>query len=266
MVMVRWLGPVLIAMTAGSACLAGTTTQRPLQTSLPWPLERGEWELAAGLLRRDGVAPPFFGSEKETLRSEWRATLVDATLGLGGGGEVRLRFGMQRFHEEGGAVETGIDDARVSFQYQLPVARLATGVGFEVKLPNAPDDHRLGTDEADILLTGIVGHAAPRWGWAGNLGFGIVGSPLAAGVQDDLLLFGLAGWLAPSGQAAVWTLLAEVNGVAASRFGSDFRFARAGARIGRRVPLDLSVRRGLTSESENWGLEAGLTFRLRGDL
>jgi hypothetical protein len=239
---------------------AAVPPQRPLQTVLPWTLERGQWEIGAGLLRRDGVSPPFFSDAPATLRSEWRASLVDATLGLGGGGEVQLRFGVQRFHENGGSRQSGIEDARIAFTYQLPVRTLSTALRFEVKLPNAPNDNRLGTDQTDIFMVAAVGQRRERWGWAGNLGFGILGDPLEAAVQDDVMLFGAAGWYTPGRGSGPVTLLGEVGGMAASRFGNDFRIARAGARFGRRVPLDLSVRRGLTAPSEDWGIEAGVTL------
>ena len=259
----RLLLSCLLMGSAGSMTLAASPPpQRPFQTQMPWSLERGRWEFAGGLLRRDGVAPPFFGEDRETYRGEYRLSLVDATLGLGGGGEVQVRFGLQRFHEEGGEVGSGIEDARVAFGYQLPVSRLDAAIRFEVKLPNAPNDRRLGTDETDIFLVGAVGRLRQRWGWAGNAGFGILGDPVEAAVQDDVLLLGAAGWVALD-KAGRWTLLGEANGIAASRFGNDFRVARFGLRMGGKRPIDLSVRRGLTSESEDWGVEAGVTFPYR---
>src|SRR5512143_3625491 len=73
------------------AWLAVAPPQRPFDTLLPWALERGRWEVGAGLLRRKGASPPFFSGVPEARRDEWRLSLVDAALGLGGGGEVQLR-------------------------------------------------------------------------------------------------------------------------------------------------------------------------------
>ncbi len=245
--------------------------QRPFLTLLPWSLDRGEWEVATGLVRREGAQPPFFPGDRDLRRDEWRLGLVDVTLGLGGGGEARLQFGLQRFEEDAGLKKSGVEDARISFTYQLPFpSRLpsrsskgpTSALSFAVKLPDAPNDQRLGTDEADIFLMGAMGQARARWGWAGNLGLGILGNPLDAGVQDDVLILGAAGWWAPGKLSAPGSLvvLAEVSGAAASRFGNDVRTARAGVRLGTRFPFDLSLRKGLTSESEDWGAEIGWTI------
>lgn len=250
---------LFVILTLCPAAPADTLPQRPLDTILPWSLDRGRWEFGAGVLRREGVSPPFFGEARGTRRDEWRATILDASLGLGGG-EVQVRFGVQRFDEDGGLSKSGIEDARIAFTYQLPVETVAAALRFEVKLPNAPNDSRLGTDETDLFMLGAVGRRQERWGWAGNLGFGILGDPREAAVQDDVLLFGAAGWFAPAGSAGQVTLLMEASGMAASRFGNDFRLLRVGVRLGRWFPVDLSVRRGLTAPSEDWGLEAGVTL------
>ena len=256
-------------MKAGLAlpCLAGEPpVQRPFETLMPWSLARGRWEAGVGLVVRHDVNPVFFTDDSGTRRDERRLAVLDVAAGLGGGGEARLQFGLQRFHEEGGQEETGIEDARLTFSWQTPATRYGAAAHVVVKLPNAGNDQRLGTDETDLFFIGSAGRVLPRWGWAGQLGFGILGSPSDAGVQDDLLVFGCSAWM-PLGSEGTGRplLLVEVSGYAASRFGNDFRIARAGVRLFRRFPVDLSVRRGLTSESENWGLELGITFRAAAD-
>ena len=252
-----------ILIVAARAAVAGQTPpQRPFETPLPWSLEGGRWEVATGLLYRSEVHPPFFGDQPETSREEWRLSLVDLTRGLGGGGEVRLRFGLQSFEEDGGTSESGIEDARIEVGYRLTdPGRTALALRLGVKLPNAPDDDRLGTDQTDVSLLASLGGAAERWGWAGSAGLGILGHPLEPGVQDDVALLGAAGWyeLVIGGRSV--PLIAEISGAAGSRFSNDHRLLRAGFRIdGSSLSVDLSVRRGLTSESERWGLEAGMTW------
>lgn len=250
-----------VAAACGGAFAADPVPQRPFETFLPWSLDRGDWEVAAGLLRRGGTPAPFFPGRRDLSRDEWRLSLIDATLGVGSGGEVQVRFGLQRFHEEGGTVESGVEDARILFTYEVPTSGPAVAVRFGAKLPNAPERKRLGTDAADLFLIGATGMTGTRGGWAANVGLGILGSPTDAGVQDDVLIVGLAGWLT-SGTQARLRLVGEVWGRAASRFGNDERLARVGLLAGRRLPIDLSLRRGLTSASERWGIEAGVTVLL----
>ncbi len=242
--------------------LAGPPPQHPFETVLPWSIERGSLEAGGDLTRRFGAHPPFYTGEPGFTRDEWRLSLVDATLGLGGGGEVRLQFGVQSFDEEGGLRETGVEDARLSFTWQLPGRGITSALQFAVKLPNAPNDRRLGTDETDLFFVGAVGRQGARFGWASHAGLGILGTPTEAAVQDDVLVFGAAAWTGwkPSGSA---TWFAEVTGTAASRFGNDFRSVRTGVILPFSLPVHVALSRGLTSASEDWGIEVGVTL-LRG--
>jgi len=259
----RRAAPLLLTCVAAALpALASPPPQHPFETILPWSIGRGSIEAGSGLTRRAGAHPPFFTRDPRYTRDEWRLSLVDVRLGLGAGGVVRLESGLQSFDERGGVSEAGVEDARVSFTYQLPVDRLGVALQFGVKLPNAPDDNRLGTDESDISMLGSVGMARSRWGWAAHAGFGILGNPTEAAVQDDVLLFGAAAW-AGGGGAVPATWFVEAGGTAASRFSNDVRTARAGVLLLRRARVHVAVRRGLTSVSEDWGFEAGVTF-LRG--
>ena len=255
---------ILVTVLLIPPCVAGETpVQRPFETLLPWTHPRGEWTIGTGLTGRHDVSPIFHVDQPSARRDEWRFSIIDATVGLGGGGQARLQFGLQHFSEDGGLDKTGIEDARLTLSWQLPMNRCGAAAHVMVKLPNAGNDERLGTDETDIFFIGSAGQSLPRWGWAAQLGFGILGSPTDAGVQDDLMVLGAAAWMPLGGTATKLTLFGELGGYAASRFGNDFRIARAGLRLLRRFPVDLSVRRGLTSESERWGFEAGLTIRPR---
>jgi len=204
-------------------------------------------------------AQPLFHESRPTRRQQWLANLVDVSCGLGSGGEARLEFGLQGFEEEGGLDETGIQDARLTFAWQFPDAGpVAVSGGLGVKLPNAPDDDRLGTDQTDVFLTGSVGQAKVRWGWSAEAGLGILGHPLEPGTQDDVLVFGAAGWWRAAG--APVSVIAEVEGTAASRFGNNRQTAGAGAVLGRSWPVALMWRHGLTEESPVWSIAVTVTF------
>ena len=261
--MKRFALVAMVSLVASGAVRAEPPRpQRPFNTLLPWSLDAAEWEVAAGVVHRREVHPPFFGDEPGTSRDEWRFSFIDLARGLGAGGELQLRFGLQSFDEEGGLDESGIEDARIAVAYQLrSPRRVAVALRLGVKLPNASDEDRLGTDQTDVSLLGSVGRAGHRWGWAGNAGLGILGHPLEAGVQDDVALFGAAGWYNLETAGVRTPIVAEISGAAASRFSNDFRLLRVGMMVMKgRISIDFSVRRGLTSESEEWGLEAGVTW------
>lgn len=252
---------VLLALLSASGTASGAPQipQRISGTTLPWSLDRGDWEFSSGVTHRDSVHPPFFGEDSSARRDELLFCLVDATVGLGSGGEAQIRFGVQRIDPIVDEDRTGVLDPRITITYELPLRqRLSAALRLEVKLPSAGDEHRLGTDQMDLFLTGAVGRKRVVWGWAAEAGLAILGHPLRAGVQDDLIVFGATGWWNGGGDRL--RLFAEISGMAASRFSNDSRVARAGMQIGRRRPIDLAVRRGLTSESETWGLEAGVTW------
>lgn len=260
------------SVAIGLACLVGICApvaarqvplQSPFVTPLPWSLPAGGWEAAAGVSFSSGEHPPFFAEEPGTERDRWALDLVDLSRGLGGGCEARLQFGAQHVEEEDGEPLWGIQDARLTFAYQLP-GTMAASLTMEVKLPNAGDEDRLGTDETDLTMSASGGHRAERWGWAARAGLGLLGNPLQAASQDDVLVFGAAMWrsigsTAPEARRG-WMVTGEVSGMAASRFGNDFRHARAGVLMGTALPVSLTVSRGLTSESADWGVDLSLTF------
>ncbi len=256
---------VLIAASSSAARSAAASVgaevplQAPFETLLPWSLPAGEIEIAGGVAFRSGARPPFFSGEPGAARDEWRLDLVDAAAGAGGGAEARLQFGLLSVRDERGEQAAGVQDARLTFAFQLPPRRPELAVAAAVKLPNASGEERLGTDETDVALLASAGARSKRGGWAASAGLRILGSPREAGVQDDLLALGAAGWMSlGSGDesGADLTLFGEVTGQAASRFGNDDRFARAGLIVTRGAAVALSVRCGLTSASEDWGVEA----------
>lgn len=250
----------LMAMCAPAAA-AQVPLQTPFETPLPWSLPQGGWEAAAGVSFSSGEHPPFFAEEPATERDRWALDLVDLSRGLGAGCEARLQFGAQHVEEEDGEPLWGIQDARLSFAYQIPGA-IAAALTMEVKLPNAGDEDRLGTDQTDVTMAASGGHQADRWGWAARAGLGLLGNPLQAAAQDDVLVFGVAAWrrMAPGPPQRGWLVTGEVYGMAASRFGNDFRYARAGVLLGAAFPVSVTLSRGLTSESGDWGVDLSVTL------
>jgi len=228
-----------------------------IRTLLPWTLPDGTWEATVGVARLDDARPAFLGDEPDFVRDAWSASLVDAAMGLGKRCEARLRWGVQRIDERGADPVTGVEDARASVSCEIASRGIDWSAVMLVKLPNAPGEDRLGTDQTDVAFIVASGWQTRRWGWGANLGFGILGHPEEAGTQDDVLLFGLAGWW--SAETASFRLFGEVDGAAASRFGNDVRALGAGVVLGRRIPVTFASRWGLTAAAADWSAEAMVT-------
>jgi len=234
-----------------------------LKTHLPWSLPRGSLELVSGLAFRHDASPPFLADEPGFVRDEWRGTFVDLLAGLGAGSEVRLEAGVQLIDERHEGMTHGVEDARLTYSYQMPVTALAVSGLVSIKLPNASDVKRLGTDETDVILAASLGWVSRRWGWGGHLGLGILGHPVQPGTQDDVVVFGLAAWMRGASDRRI-SPFGEIEGHVASRFGNDVRNAAVGVMVGRHVPFVFSVRYGLTSVSPDRGAEVRVRLLRRG--
>lgn len=71
----------------------------------------------------------------------------------------------------------------------------AAGFFFGVKLPNAKDEKRLGTDETDFYFSGLLSQRVGFLEFSQNLGLGILGSPTAVHAQEDVYTYGLSAAL-----------------------------------------------------------------------
>ncbi len=67
----------------------------------------------------------------------------------------------------------------------------ALWVDWVVKLPNAQDESGLGTDETDVVLSGVVLWERGAWEGGARGGLAIWGDPLQFANQDDAFLFAL---------------------------------------------------------------------------
>ena len=70
--------------------------------------------------------------------------------------------------------------------------RPAMAFRFAVELPNANQAHGLANDETEFYADLLFGRNIGRARVLGNLGFAILGSPITAGKQADLLTYGVA--------------------------------------------------------------------------
>ncbi|HKY33975.1 MAG TPA: hypothetical protein VJV23_15700 [Candidatus Polarisedimenticolia bacterium] len=249
-------------LSSGGTLARTPPVQAPLETLLPWAPGEGAWELSFSTRWSDDARPAFFTASRRDARAHLEGPAVDLSYGVGRSGEVRLRAGAQAIWPAEADPAWGPSDTRLSFSQQLARGRVAASAGFEVKLPNASRDDLLGTDETDVALIAAAGGLGPGggWGWAAHAGLLLAGNPRPEGGQDDLLAFGAALWRsAGTGGGRRVTLMGEVAGTAASRFGNDARRARAGLIWSGRLPIHVVAGRGLTSASEDWSVQAGVT-------
>jgi hypothetical protein len=110
----------------------------------------------------------------------------------------------------------------------------ALGFRFGVELPNSNQARGIGNNTTNFYGMVTAGkHLGDKLNVFGNIGLGILTSPLEATSQNDVLLYGLAGTYAASDRL---TLLGEVNGYHSTRKHApvgteDFSEARLGAQI-----------------------------------
>ncbi len=143
--------------------------------------------------------------------------------------------------------------------------RPALGFRFAVELPNASNEKGLGNDEtnayASFLLSKRIGKAQVN----GNLGLAILGDPLDAGAQDDLLTYGLSGIYEASGKV---NLVADFYGrTGPGGIGTE---EQARLRAGLQVKAwdfywDAGLFAGFRSTDPSWGIIFGLSREFKID-
>ena len=141
----------------------------------------------------------------------------------------------------------------------------AIGFRFGVQLPNSNEAHGIGTNTTNFyaMFTGGKKFNGERLNVFGNLGLGILQTPLSTFSQNDVLLYGLASIYKVTDEV---NLVGEVNGRHSTRkrtpLGTeDLSQARLGAQI-RAFGLQLNAAGifGLTKNSPKTGLTIGLTY------
>lgn len=259
----RSIAALAVAVSAVLPSVAAAPPQHLFETPFAGGLAPGEWEAGSSVVFREGAFPPFFAEERDARRDEWHVGVVDASLGMGGANRLRMQAGWQRVSGEDGEEASGIEDLRLTFSGRLPM-RLPFDLGLSLgaKLPNASEEERLGTDQTDLMLRVTASGARERRGWAAAAGLGILGHPTRPATQDDVIWLGGCAWFQAGSGAIPVRLLAEATGITTSRYFNDARTFRAGVLLGApgRWGVHLMARRGLTSVSERWGAEAGITW------
>jgi hypothetical protein len=149
----------------------------------------------------------------------------------------------------------------------------AFGLKFGFQMPNSDQARGIGTNQINVFSKLIVqkkfgkrsGKRSPLANIYGNLGLGIMNSPLQNFSQNDVLLYGLAGIFGITDRI---NLVSEVNGRLNTRSGStpigteSVGQFRVGAQIkASGLRFDTAAIFGLTRYSPRTGLTFGVTYR-----
>ncbi|MFB3903077.1 MAG: transporter [Acidobacteriota bacterium] len=130
---------------------------------------------------------------------------------------------------------------------------------FAVEIPNASNESGLGNDETNAYAAFIAGKKFGKARVNGNLGLAILGDPLDAGAQDDMLTYGLSGIYEVSPKA---NLVADFYGrTGPGGVGTEEQSRlRAGVQIKSwDFSWDVAVLAGFRSTDPAWGVVFGLS-------
>jgi len=266
----RWTALVLLMVSCGAAY----GQQRPLKADDAelLPVGRVRLELGAEFLQRQRYA--LSGLEGDLTRGV-------AAVGVGVGeyaefqisGVIQDVLSISKRNEPVVAPAVTGDSARsvgnLILGTKLKLAgekgkRPAAAFRFAVELPNANQAHGLGNDETNFYADLLLGKNLGPVRVLGDVGFAILGSPVAAGRQADPLTYGVAV-LAPVHPRL--SLVAEISG----REGPDGRVGnedksqfRAGVqfRTGA-VRWDLGAVAGLKHYDPRSGIVVGATYEFQ---
>jgi len=139
-------------------------------------------------------------------------------------------------------------------------ARPAIGFQFAVQLPNASNESGLGNDETGFFARVLLAKQLGRAQVLGNLGLAILGSPVQANSQADMLTYGF-GFLMPLRQNL--ELAAEIQGrEGPARIGNE---TLAQVMVGTRLRFgswhgDVAGVAGLRPYSPAFGILIGVTY------
>lgn len=275
----RWIRRA--GVIAAGLCLLVTSRaqaqQRPLVTEDPQTVGAGQVLIETGVDWMQGVTFPISGLRGDLVSGP----TIGLSVGVGPIAEIQIDgspYRQLRITERreaplsallslNGTTTSAVDDFIIATKLRLlneGRGRPAIGLRFATRLPNASNESGLGRDTTDFFASILLGKSVARVRWVANAGVAIVGDPVVAARQEDLLTFGmsLAGRLGRG-----FELVSEYNGrmnLAASSPvpGTENRgVARAGLRFSRgSVRLDAAALIGATSTDLDLGATAGLTW------
>lgn len=172
-------------------------------------------------------------------------------------GADRLRFGGDRTNDFGDlTITTKIRLKKQSGKWP------GLAKSFGVQLPNASQSRGLGNDETNFFSSLLAEKRLGRVDAVVNVGLAILGDPIDAGAQDDLLTYGLA-FLCPINSG--FQLVGEVSGRAgAGGLGTEEQTRlRVGAQIRTGAfTWDAGLFKGLRQTDPSFGFLVGISHHI----
>lgn len=241
---------------------------RPLRTQGTQTLKARQIELDLAVEYRSDAVFPFTRASDQPEREELEIPRIGVNVGIAERVELQFDYAYLDIHEEAPGVggEAGSGDAHFFTKYRFLDQegwRPDLAVHLGAKIPNGDTRKKLGTDEADLFFSLLIGRHYERFETAINLGLGILGEPQlvpSASSQDDVFTYGVALIYKIRDH---FDLAGEINGVAGSREENDRSsfLAAARYRVGS-VRFYLGGSTGLDERAEEFGVIAGLTWQV----
>ena len=269
-----WIRSLLLPALIGIATIPVFAQQRPFRTD--------DAELVAVGQIRVGFGVEFLQGEKYSLSGlEGNLTRIGVTnlqVGVGQYAEFQLSGVVQDFLSVSrryppvippdftGNATSDFGDLVLATKLRLLQERAskpAMAFKFSVQLPNASNESGLGTDEtgfyASLLLSKRFGEAQ----LLGNVGLAILGSPVRANSQSDLLTYGL-GLIVPVNPKI--SLVGEIHGrQGPDQVGNESRSQVCGGLLIHAAGLrwDIVGITGFRKFDPDAGIAVGITFEFQ---
>lgn len=267
---------VLTALLALAMPALAAAQQRPLVTEDPEVVGQGQVLLELGVDQLWEQKYPASGLEGNLFRLPTFSVSIGlgiAELQVDGAAFQRLQI-KDRFDapmsdvlDVDGDQTTSLDDIVIGTKIRLmseAPGRLALGVRFATKLPNASNENGLGLDTTDFYASVLVAKTIQSMRVVGNAGIGILGDVMRGDAQNDVLTYGLSFARALTVGSEV---VAEINGrlhtsdVDPAPGTQSSSIARGGLRFTKGpVRIDGALILGLLDDDPKFGVTAGLTW------
>lgn len=255
------LPALALALTCGSVS-AQSLDGHPFRTLSPTALRAGGHEVQVGAdYRTNAVTQPLLSAREGDLL---QAPEIRHRIGFG---RAELSIGgpaWQWLSPDGVSRDT---DGPGDLSFWMVVtalrqrrSRVALGFAYGAKMPNADDEDGLGTDEADTFFAVLVGHASTLNEWRLNVGLAVLGDPAVNASQEDMLTYGLAGRHGRH-HCIAWEIYGRTLSSDDARDLEESTLEAGYLYRGRRADVEVSLVHGLTRNSGDLGVSAGMAIR-----
>jgi hypothetical protein len=278
---VRWSAIAAVVTACLAVSSAAFAQSRPLQTEDPETVGTGMVLVEAGMGYEHGSTYPASG----LTGNLWRVGTFGFNFGVSPIAEIQIKGGVQDALSVTGQTPAPLSglltftgtsthdfpDATIGAKIRVAAetaSRPAMAIKFSTRLPNEGNKSGLGLNTTDFNFDFLFGKTVQSVRVVGNVGFGILGSPVDAVIQNDVLNYGIS--VARAVQPGV-EIVGEWNGRLSTRsntppVGTESRSElRLGSRFTRGpVRVDGALLIGVTNLDPTWGFTAGVTWVFKG--